>query len=57
VLDYPAHTSIECLPGSTLPSDMRALGYDVISTGEELRMLASAIVEKYVTTPRASSSR
>lgn len=43
---------IECLPGSTLPSDMGALGYEVMPTGEGQRLLATAIVEKFVVNSR-----
>jgi hypothetical protein len=45
---------MECLPGSTLPDDLRALGYITISkTGEGERILAGAIVEKLVAGPNS----
>jgi hypothetical protein len=39
---------MECLPGSTLPSDLRAMGYDVRVLGDGERTLAAAIIEKFV---------
>jgi hypothetical protein len=39
---------IECLPGSTLPDELRNAGYDVGDLGDGERILAAAIVEKFV---------
>jgi hypothetical protein len=43
--------TIECLPGSKLPDDLRGLGYVVAATGEGERILHSAIVEQFVAGP------
>ena len=40
---------MECLPESTLPDELRAMGYDVQPTGQGQRLLASAIVERFIT--------
>jgi hypothetical protein len=40
--------TIECLPGSTLPDELRKAGYDVTEIGEGERILPTAIVEKFV---------
>jgi hypothetical protein len=40
---------MECLPDSTLPDELRKLGYKVEADGEGERILHSAIVEKFVT--------
>jgi len=39
--------TIECLPGSTLPDDLRDTGYDVQADGEGERILPSAIVQRF----------
>jgi hypothetical protein len=41
--------TMECQPGSSLPDDLRASGYEVTATGEGERILPTAIVEKFVT--------
>jgi hypothetical protein len=41
---------IETLPGSTLPAELRAAGYDVRKDGEGERILASAIVQEFTLT-------
>jgi hypothetical protein len=41
----------ECLPGSIVPRDLRAIGYEVLDDGEGERILPSAIVEKFVAGP------
>jgi hypothetical protein len=38
---------MECLPGSTLPAELRQLGYDVRDLGDGERILAAAIVEQF----------
>jgi hypothetical protein len=38
---------MECLPGSTLPDELRQLGYDVRDLGDGERILATAIVERF----------
>jgi hypothetical protein len=38
---------IDCVPGSTLPADLRALGYDVTATGDGERILPHQIVERF----------
>jgi hypothetical protein len=38
---------IECLPGSTLPDELRDLGYDLHDAGEGERILPAAIVERF----------
>jgi hypothetical protein len=40
--------TVECLPGSTLPDELRKAGYDVIETGEGERILPTAISERFV---------
>jgi hypothetical protein len=42
---------MECLPSSTIPDDLRKLGYIIEETGAGERILASAIVEKLVLAP------
>jgi hypothetical protein len=37
--------TIEALPGSTLPDELRAAGYDVREIGQGERILPAAIVE------------
>jgi hypothetical protein len=39
---------MQCLPGSTLPGELRGLGYDVTETGEIERILPTAIVQKFI---------
>jgi hypothetical protein len=39
--------TVECLPGSTLPAELRKLGYDVTKAGEGERILAGAVVEPF----------
>jgi hypothetical protein len=34
------------LPGSTLPAELRGLGYDVVEAGEGERIIAAAITEQ-----------
>jgi hypothetical protein len=38
------------LPGSTLPDELRQLGYDVRDLGDGERILAAAIVERFTLT-------
>jgi hypothetical protein len=40
---------IECLPGSTLPDELRNAGYDVGDLGDGERILATAIIERFTT--------
>jgi hypothetical protein len=40
--------TLDCLPGSALPEELRKLGYDVTETGEGERILPAAIVERFV---------
>lgn len=40
---------METLEGSSLPDDIRALGYRVTEIGEGQRILAHAIVERFTT--------
>jgi hypothetical protein len=40
--------TVECLPDSTLPDDLRGLGYDVIAAGDGERILPHRIVERFV---------
>jgi hypothetical protein len=40
--------TVEALPGSALPDDLRALGYDVREIGDGERILPTAIVERFV---------
>jgi hypothetical protein len=35
------------VPGSTLPGDLRAMGYDVTEIGEGERILPAAIIERF----------
>jgi hypothetical protein len=37
----------EALPGSTLPGDIRSMGYDVRDLGDGERILPAAIIEKF----------
>jgi hypothetical protein len=39
--------TLECLPGSSLPDDLRGLGCDVREIGETERILPTAIVERF----------
>jgi hypothetical protein len=39
--------TIECLPASTLPAELRAAGYDVIETGDGERILPHQIIERF----------
>jgi hypothetical protein len=39
--------TIECLPGSTLPGELQALGYDATEIGEGERILAAAIIQQF----------
>jgi hypothetical protein len=39
--------TIECLPGSSLPVELQAQGYDPIATGDGERILPSAIIERF----------
>jgi hypothetical protein len=41
--------TLDCLEGSTLPDQLKRLGYDVRETGAGERILATAIVEKFTT--------
>jgi hypothetical protein len=41
---------MECLPGSTLPDELRQLSYDVRDLGDCERILAAAIVERFTLT-------
>jgi hypothetical protein len=41
--------TIECLPGSSLPDELRKAGYIVTEAGEGERILHSAIVERFTT--------
>ncbi len=38
---------MECLPGSTLPGDLRELGHQVREAGEGKRLLPGAIIERF----------
>lgn len=42
---------MECLPDSTLPDDLRSIGYAVVKTGEGERILPSAMAQQFVTGP------
>lgn len=39
---------MQCLPGSTLPDELRGFGYDVTETGDAERILSGAIIEKFI---------
>jgi hypothetical protein len=43
-----AEIRIECLPGSALPGDLAALGYQLQQEEDGERILVGAIVEKFV---------
>jgi hypothetical protein len=49
ITSIPGDTEVtmECLPGSTLPDDLRGLGHQVHEAGEGERILAAAIVERF----------
>jgi hypothetical protein len=38
--------TMQCLPGSTLPDDLRGLGYDVQEVGDGERILPTAITDR-----------
>jgi hypothetical protein len=40
---------MECLPGSTLPQELRNLGHDLVEKGEGQRILPTAITERFAT--------
>ena len=42
-----AEITVECLPDSPLPQELRAAGYEVEASGEGQRILAGAIVERF----------
>ena len=44
-----AEVRMECLPGSTLPDELRNAVYDVGDLGDGERILATAIVERFTT--------
>jgi hypothetical protein len=44
--------TIECLPGSSLPVELQAQGYNLVATGDGERILPGAIIERIVTRPR-----
>jgi hypothetical protein len=50
IISLPGHEEvrIECLPGSALPNDLRGLGYRLLAIEDGERILAGAIVEKFV---------
>jgi hypothetical protein len=39
--------TLECLPGSTLPDELRGLGYTVEADGEGQRILTNAITQQF----------
>jgi hypothetical protein len=39
--------TVQCLPGSTLPDDLRGLGHQISEAGEGERILATAITERF----------
>jgi hypothetical protein len=39
--------TIECLPGSSLPVELQAQGYDPVATGDGERIVATAITERF----------
>jgi hypothetical protein len=39
--------TVECLPGSTLPAELRKAGYDVRDIGDGERILPTAIIERF----------
>jgi hypothetical protein len=41
--------AIECLPGSTLPDELRTRGYDPVATGDGERIVPTAIIEPFGT--------
>ena len=41
--------TIEALPGSTLPADLRGIGYNITETGTTERILPNAVVEMVLT--------
>lgn len=43
-----AEVTMDCLPDSGVPDDLRALGYDVREVGDGERILAHRIVEQFV---------
>jgi hypothetical protein len=52
-----AEVTMECLPGSGLPDDLRALGYDIIGVGDGERILAYQMVERFADAPMVNLSR
>ena len=45
-----ADVTIECLPGSALPDELRGAGYDLVPAGEGERILPAAITREFTLT-------
>jgi hypothetical protein len=43
-----AEVTVECLPDSNLPNDLRALAYNIVAAGSGERILPHRIVERFV---------
>jgi hypothetical protein len=39
--------TIECLPRSSLPDELRAQGYDLVATGDGERIVPTTIIERF----------
>jgi hypothetical protein len=52
ITSIPGDTELtmDCLPGSTLPDDLRGFGHQISEAGEGERILATAIIEQFTLT-------
>jgi hypothetical protein len=49
--------TLKTFPGSTLPDELRELGYDVREIGEGERILSGAIIERFTMTLCGGSTK
>jgi hypothetical protein len=44
---WHVEVAIACLPGSSLPDELQARGYDLVATGDGERIVPTAITERF----------